>query len=320
LTLPLTVDLGELYGAGITALAQRVELGTAFLAGAGAIGNAVVLGLSLLHTHGKLHVCDPDNVDSGNLNRCWWFHDGDLGQPKAHRLAQRAHQALPDLSLVPHANTLGDVVKAQGDHPPVTLIVGVDSRRARRSLQNEMPGRVFDASTSGIAEVVLHNNESRAPYACMACIYRETPDENAHERHVADALGVPAASVRENFVSLEAAAAIVCKYPHLNACALEGLAYDSLFKELCGQGQLRLGTSERVLAPFAFVSVLAGLMLTVEIATRLNTAAPLLHYNYWRISPWGPPVARLRERRPKRGDCEFCGNRILQSVMKTLWG
>lgn len=36
------------------------------------------------------------------------------------------------------------------------LIVGVDSPRARRNLQTEVPGEVYDASTTGISEVVVH--------------------------------------------------------------------------------------------------------------------------------------------------------------------
>ena len=199
------------------------------------------------------------------------------------------------------------------------LVVAVDSRRARRNLQNEMPRRVFDASTTGITDIVLHFNESPLEHACMSCIYHEAPDEAAHEGHVAGALGVDLAAVRTNFVSPDAARAIARKYPDLDPARLEGLAYDSLFKELCGKGELKSSRAERVLAPFAFVSVLAGVMLAIEIAIRTRPGARTSTYNYWRISPWGAPIDRMRELRSKRADCEFCGSEILQSVVKRLW-
>src|SRR5262249_27665946 len=157
--------------------------------------------------------------------------------------------------------TLRDAIRETGGAAPETLIVAVDSRRARRGLQNEMPRAVFDASTTGITEVVLHVNRIPSAHACMSCIYHEAPDDAAHEAHIADSLGVDVAAVRTSFVSPEAALAIATKYPQLHAKDLVGLAYDSVFKELCGKGQLKTATADRVLAPFAFVSVLAGVML-----------------------------------------------------------
>jgi molybdopterin/thiamine biosynthesis adenylyltransferase len=318
LRLPIEFDLEQLYGPEITRLDQRIDLGTVFLAGAGAIGNAVICGLSALNVHGQMHLCDPDDASDGNLNRCWWFDQDDLAKPKAERLVFRAQSAMPTLRLIPHVATLNDAIKKSGVTAPDALIVAVDSRRARRSLQTEMPRRVFDASTTGITELVLHFNHIPSDSACMSCIYHEAPDDAAHEAHVADALGVDVSVVRANFVSAEAARAIARKYPGLDAAALEGLAYDSVFKELCGRGQLKTSTADRVLAPFAFVSVLAGVALAIEIAIR--TAAPHARYNYWRISPWGRPLARMRELRPKRTGCEFCSNETLQSVVTSLWG
>jgi len=319
LRLPIKVDLAELYGTAVARLDGRVDLGVCFMAGAGAIGNAVLAGFSVLDVHGELHVCDPDDASDGNLNRCWWFDADDLGLPKVERLELKAQAAVPNLRLIPHVDTLHDAIEKGSGEPPAALIVGVDSPRARRSLQNEMPGRVFDASTSGIVEFVLHFNEMPSSYACMSCIYYEAPDEGAHEVHVAEALGVALTDVRSNYVSPEAARAIVRKYPHLDPGELENKAYDSLFKQLCGKGQLKTGTAERVLAPFGFVSVLAGVMLAIEIAVRTGSD-PQPPYNYWRISPWGNPITRMREQRAKRAGCEFCGNETLQSVVKKLWG
>ena len=38
------------------------------------------------------------------------------------------------------------------------------------------------------------------------------------------------------------------KYTQLDAATLEGLAYDSVFKQLCGKGELKTSTADRVLS------------------------------------------------------------------------
>lgn len=316
--LPIELDLAALLGDDVDYLTTPIELGTAYLAGAGAIGNGLMLGFTALNVRGELHVCDPDTASDGNLNRCYWFTPADIGRNKAARLAELAQPHLPGLRLVPHPCVLKDVHAARdGGAWLEKLIVGVDSRRARRALQNELPRHVFDASTSGILEVVLHFNTQPSPSACLSCIYHEAPDEAAHEGHVADALGVSRDDVKSNFITAAAAHAIAARYG-MDAKDIEGLAYDSVFKQLCGKGELKVET-QRVLAPFGFVSVLAGVMLAIEVARRAhaeNVAAP---FNYWRLSPWGSPVLRLRDQRPKHERCEFCANVEIQAALRQFW-
>jgi len=318
--LPIEVDLAALLGTDVECLHQPVDLGTVFMAGAGAIGNGVLLGFSAFDVHGDLHVCDPDTVTPGNLNRCVWFTADDLGAYKAERLVVHAQPHVPRLRLVAHGCVLKDVpVAKQGGAWLDKLIIAVDSRRVRRALQNEMPHHVFDASTTGIAEVVLHFNSLPSSHACLSCVYYEAPDETAHEAHVAESLGVAVADVRSNFVTVEAARAIASRYPELVPETLVGLAYDSLFKQLCGQGALKTEADRQVLAPFAFVSVLAGVLLAVELVRRVHRGSTELPFNYWRVSPWSAPVARMRELRPKRTTCEFCDNPVLQGIVRELW-
>ena len=46
---------------------------------------------------------------------------------------------------------------------------------------------------------------------------------------------------------------------------IEGLSFDSLYKQLCSSTQLKLVSGEQGIAPFAFVSMLAGTLLLFEI-------------------------------------------------------
>lgn len=75
-----------------------------------------------------------------------------------------------------------------------------------------------------------------------------------------------------------------------------------------------------VLAPFAFVSVMAGIYLAMEFARRVRNRDTVSPFNYWRASPWRPPVLRLRQALPARPDCVFCGNAIKVSTARKLWG
>ena len=319
---PIRVDLDELLGADVDILDGETDIGTVYLAGAGAIGNGFLLGLAAFDVCGELHICDPDHVSDGNLNRCVWFTTDDLGEYKAQRLVLRAQSALAPLKLVPHEVRLDEVPEAKAGGAWLRrLVVGVDSRRARRNLQNEMAHEVFDASTTGIAEVVLHfHSLPTEDEACMSCIYHEAPDELAHEAHVAELLGVDVAEVRTNFVGPDAAHRIAERYPHLDAAAIVGLAYDSLFKQLCGQAALKTTADRQVLAPFGFVSALGGVVLAIELIRRIRKGEISRPFNYWRISPWTSPVLRLRVVRPSRPDCEFCSNDVLQTVVRQLWG
>lgn len=318
LRLPIEVDLAMLLGPDIASLTSTIDLGIAHLAGAGAIGNGYMLGLTAFDVRGELHICDPDKASDGNLNRCYWFGPGDVGAYKAERLVELAQPHLPALRLVPHKCVLKDVPAArEGGAWLEKLIVGVDSRRARRALQNELPHHVFDASTSGIAEVVLHFNTQPSTGACLSCIYYEAPDESAHEGHVAQALGVSRDEVKSNFITANAAQRIAARYD-LNAADLENLAYDSVFKQLCGKGELKV-EAQRVLAPFGFVSVLAGILLAIEVARRSRASDVASPFNYWRVSPWGSPVVRLREQRAQREGCESCGNEEIQAAARQLW-
>jgi hypothetical protein len=196
------------------------------------------------------------------------------------------------------------------------LIVGVDSRRARRNLQSEIPGEVFDASTTGIDEVVVHHNHQPLNgKACLGCIYYKEDEELAHEKHVAETLGVSVNQVTQLFIDEVASIAIKKKYPFLTI-NLVGLPYDMLFKQLCGEGKLITEGDKQVLAPLAFVSSLAGALLALIVAENI-----LKHgvYNYWRVSPWCTPNYRLKQMTAACMNCEFCNDHLFQKAIARIW-
>jgi hypothetical protein len=315
---PLVIDFAQL-GIDIDAIQRPVDLGHAYLAGAGAIGNGLLWAARYLDIRGRLEIVDDDKVSSGNLNRQIWFEARDIDSPKAECLARKAQPLFPCLVLIPRYCRLQDLPE-KSDKPWLRrLIVAVDSRRARRSLQSEMPGEVFDASTTDIREVILHHHSQPTDSACLSCIYEPDNDELTREQHIADHLGVSVAMVRAERISASAAEIITHRYPGLAVTRLMGTAYDTLFKQLCAEGQLEPLAGRPVIAPFAFVSVLAGTMLALELVRRLSDAQSVKDFNYWRISPWHSLLARRRMLRPRQPNCQFCGDAILKKVNAALW-
>jgi molybdopterin/thiamine biosynthesis adenylyltransferase len=315
---PLILDLQALGTR--QQLERRLDLQTTYLAGAGAIGNGVLWALRHLDVYGRLDVVDFDTVKDANLQRQIWFGAADIGHKKAERLCLQAQEHMSHLKLVPRVARVQDLTDKQVDPRWLRrIIVAVDSRRARRSLQEELPEEVFDASTTDIREIVLHYSKQPTSRACMGCIYPVDDMESAHATHVAEVLGVSVEDVEQNQISESAALRIMANYPErgLTVESLVGEAYDSLFKSLCAQAALVMPEGRQVFAPFAFVSVLAGTLLAIAMVRRLN--GDELDYNYWTVSPWFPYSIRMKRDIEANPQCHVCSVPVIRAVGSELW-
>jgi len=311
---PLCIRFSQL-GLPVAALHATINLEGAVLIGAGAVGHAFLRALRHVDARGPLPIIDPKKVGGGNPNRCLYLTDADVGSNKAEALAYNAQPDFPAVQLKPIVEEFGSYVKREGVQQ--TAIVTVDSRRVRRSIQSEVPRRVLDASTTDIRAVVVHSHAQPTLNACLSCIYRHVKDENAREQAIADGLGIDLSMVKESLISSAAAAKISAFHSGIEVSAIEGMAYDSLFKQLCAEQSLKTPEGRQVLAPFAFVSSLAGALLVVEM---LRSNAGLADTNYWQVDPWGEPIGRLRSLRPRVSDCEFCSKPHFLAVVNNLWG
>ncbi len=315
---PLIVDVRAMFGNQLPRPDSLVDFGAAHLAGAGAIGNGFVSGLAQFSARGRLYISDDDLVTGGNLQRCLHFSEADVDKAKADVLCATIARLSPKVDAKPFVGRIQNhPAKFAGAWLP-RLIVGVDSPRARRELQSEIPGEVFDASTTGAAEIVMHFHKQPTELACLACAYHESPEEYAHEKHVAAWLGVTLAEVQESRVSREAADKICRRYPNLTPANVVGTPYDTLFKALCSSAHLLGESGQQALTPFAFVSVLAGALLATEFVIRVS-GGDVNRFNEWRLSPWSPPVIRRRRILARRPDCSFCGKPVLSKVARELW-
>jgi hypothetical protein len=200
------------------------------------------------------------------------------------------------------------------------VIVTADSRQARRTIQLDLPLEVLDASTTGIDEVIVHSHRQPTADACLACIYRHIPDELVRQKAIAEGLGLDLDDITSgSLIDARVATLIVARHPELNETDLVGMAFDSLYKQLCATQTLLTAAGEQVLAPFAFVSNLAGALLALELARFESGQRFADGHNYLFASPWWPPHARLRRRRPRALDCAFCGKPAAWLAWQAVW-
>ena len=315
---PLIIKLDQL-GLERQWLGRPIVLSDTYMAGAGAIGNGLLRALRHVDCRGQLHIADDDSVDDTNLQRQIFFTDDDIDTPKATTLATKAQPYFPRLELIPHKKRLQELRSNSDDRWLRRLIVAVDSRRARRELQDEIPGEVFDASTTDIREVIVHYHKQPTTGACMSCIYATDRAEIKREILLASGLGLTVEDIRKREIDRRASETII-KHLKLGNVPEDfiGLACDTLFKRLCGEGRLKVAQDKQILAPFAFVSVLAGTLLAIELVRRLGST-DTWDDNYWRASAWSPPIAALRRIRRRLSNCSFCGNPYLLATAEELW-
>jgi hypothetical protein len=308
----------EALGATRPILEHPITLDDAVLIGAGAVGNGFLRAARYLNINGVLTIADPKKVGSGNPNRCLYFYITDVGQSKAFCLAEKAQADFAGLKLEPMEMTFTDLVKHRSRIR--RAIVATDSRRVRRSIQKDLPVEVLDASTTDASEVIVHSHRQPTDGACLACIYRHVPDELARARDIASGLGLDIHDVTDNdLIDARIAEQIVKAHPGLDANALISTAFDSLFKQLCGEMALLSPTGAQVLAPFAFVSNLAGALLALELSRFESDPNASTHNNYLNLSPWYSPHSKVRSRRGRIPECEFCGSPGALSAMRQVW-
>jgi len=295
-----------------------IHIEDAVLAGAGAIGNGFLKALEHLDVYGTLYIADPKVVSAGNLNRCPFFEEGSIDEPKAIALAEKAQRFLKNLRLEPFPGELHDFIVRRDPKRISRVFVATDSPRSRRHIQFELPLEVIDASTTAADEIIVHSHRFPTSGACLACIYAATAREAGREKDIADGLGVSVDDVAKARIDAEAAATIAALHSTLDPATLIGRAYDSLFKALCAEQALALRGGEQVLAPFSFVSELAGALMAVELV-RFGNIASEARSNYLFTTAWAPPHARTRLTRPKLNSCEFCSNKMFLAAMRELW-
>lgn len=303
-------------GLPVDEITEALNLQDSVLAGGGGVANGFLWALEELNPSGHLTIVDPKKVRRGNANRCLYFGAEDTGY-KADLLAARV--SAPNLKLTPFRGTLSEYVRSRPDKRLPLLISTGDSRIVRRSFQNELPLTVFDASTTDVAEVIVHSHEQPTGNACLSCIYPHIEQEDHRDKHVAETLGLTVEEIKERYIGQATAEKLARTFPQLHKDGLVGMAYESLHKSLCGAQALIMPGAAQAAAPFSFVSNLAGVLLALEMYRYQTDREDWRRSNYMCLSPWMPPHSRLRRLRSRRHDCEFCSTRTSLQALRGVW-
>ena len=300
-----------------------LPIGETHLAGVGAIANGLLVALaSHARAQGTLHLIDYDDFERDQVGRYTFFDVTDDGKSKA--VAARDRLApLTTLTAIPHEQRFQQYFDSEYRANPTfrieRLITCPDRRDTRRQMQSKLPFEVLDAST-GPDQIVLHTNRFQPDAACAECIYPAIPEEHAHENHVAAMLNIPIERLLSDVpITAEDAERIHERYPHLTVASLLGRSFDSVFKQLCSAGELRVA-DQVVLAPLPFTSALAGILLYFELvkSCRPDVFGAFRTWNYAQIHPGYPPQQLLREQRSSHSTCQ-CQRDHIRRTFRRIW-
>ena len=270
----------------------EVILRDTVLVGAGGVANGFLWAAEELRIVGELTIVDPKKVHGGNSNRCLYFGPSDVGTSKALLLAERFHR--PGLVVTAYEGDLASYLSTRPGEKVTRVITTVDSRRARRSVQNHLPLEVIDASTTDISEIIVHSHRQPTKNACLACIYPHVVNEQQQDEHTAENLGITVDDVRKPLIDEALATKLCANFPALDKAALINTALDTLYKSMCGEEQLRTPAGKQAAAPFAFISNLAGALLALELRRFDTKSHAADDTNYLFLSPWHAPHRHLR--------------------------
>jgi molybdopterin/thiamine biosynthesis adenylyltransferase len=286
------------------------------LAGGGGVANGFLWALQGLDVSGELTIADPKKISLGNMNRCICLSEADIGKNKSEALCTNVK--MPRLQLIPFVGTYEELRKARGKIRRV--LVTVDSRPARRAIQHELPAEVLDASTTDITAVVVHSHFQPTKGACLSCIYKHIPREDEQARNIAGGLGITPEEAKQELIDKPLATKLAAIHPDLDRKALIGSSLTTLYKELCAAQALKTPAGEQALAPFAFISILAGTLLVLELFRAGHRNEEIANTNFLQVDPWRAPHSRVRRFRGRDTDCHFCSDASNLSVLRDIWG
>ncbi|MEY2395497.1 MAG: hypothetical protein QOF94_1842, partial [Acidobacteriaceae bacterium] len=164
-----------------------------------------------------------------------------------------------------------------------------------------------------------HSHAQPADGACLSCIYKHIPVEHERAKSIAEGLGISLEEVNREIIDAPLARKLADIHPSLKAEALNGKALTSLYKDLCGAQALKTPAGEQALAPFAFVSNLAGALLMLELLRFDAGVRQREGANYLNLDPWAPPHGRARRIHGRIPDCEFCSKPESLDVLAAVW-
>jgi hypothetical protein len=268
------------------------DLGEFRLVGLGAIGQAAAHALACSGVKGTMLSIDPERVELSNLQRYVLSRESDIGRSKVDLLGERLRDSA--IQVVPLATEWhAGLVEAQ-----LPTLTALDSAEVRIGVQASLPGPIYNAWTQP-ADIGFSRHENFGEDACLACLYWPEHELPGRHEQIAAAFGqhplrILGYLIRQMPVGLPLPPGGIPQIPGvelppdadkwLTSPLIDDIAASAgadqlaawrdrplgdLYQEgICGGALLSLGIGEaprEVLVPLAHQSVLAGVMLAVQL-------------------------------------------------------
>lgn len=166
--------LKDIGGPGLA----RLRSASVSLVGAGALGGPAAVYLAAAGI-GQIEICDDDEVELSNLQRQIQFDTGDIGAPKAARLAERLNALNPDTKIEVKPARFNKGMELAGDF----IVDATDNYETRFAL-NELTHKTGRALVSGAAiawdgQVSVFASGIFDDAPCYRCLVPELPETPA---------------------------------------------------------------------------------------------------------------------------------------------
>lgn len=293
--------------------------------GVGAGGGALVQTLSTLDAvKGTIRLVDSDEVSASNLNRYIWAYRRDVDAMKAdvaRRLMVDAHPALT-FSVKAHAQPYIEFSDAVDARDLELVVSTVDTVRARKQIQWDLPETVLDAATNQEGDYVV----LRVAFGdgqCLACKHQGRSDGMRREMAVlSDQVGLETDTLVEMNTNNAAFTAeqVDAIAEHVDNGAditlpEPGERFSDWFREHCGHIDLGGATME---VPVPFLPVTAGVLLAGEVIKQRHFSDAEVD-NRFTHNMLGEPVEGMHRFTNPHPDCEICSDSTAVDRYEAKW-
>ena len=296
--LPSTVDLGDLY-----------------IAGVGAGGGAIAYTLASLNDlKGQLTLIDPDEVKPGNMNRYVYALEKDsAGNKPKVKAVEELFEAFKKLDVQAYPYPYQEL-KASGKIDNIdVLISAVDTKETRRQMQWDMPRIILDAAVVVTDFYIRRVEIGQSP--CLLCTHKAREVERSLEEIVSEVIGLSATEI----VRLRSTNACMTQ-KHINQMIKSsekygftlpsaGERFSDWWMMHCGELVLP-ATQERIPLPFA--TILPGILIAGEVIKERYFPKDVLQ-NYYSYNMINLPPNGMTPMKPVH-DCIFCSLPLTKEI------
>lgn len=320
---------------------KRIKFDDAVIAGLGAVGNGLLWSLSQIDDlEGSLHLVDHDRFSLSNLQRYVMAIEKDIGNLKVIKAKRLLERDKLKIKIFPVK--WSEYLTKRGNFNIDCVAVSIDNAQDRIGIQSTLPKVILNAFTEdSVIGITRHRNFISE--ACLACSYIPEGQIKHRINEIADNCNIPQHfDLVKDYYNLdksvdeiipgktESILSIIAKANSFDIAALEqfkGKKIDEFYSDaVCGGNIFALsnkdGKQNNIDVPMAFQSVIAGLLLGIELVKyswgkKSNKFQRIDYYSLFRLNEKTNPVNRELEKN-KNGNC-ICGDEIYRKRYREKW-